>query len=97
MAKFQHKGKQIKKEGFRIKREAVLWEAKKRQEVNAIPPKEIPMVYFQELATSYLDDIRPRLQLNTVRQKAFVYRSFLSFLGSGLSGPFSRRNTGRHT
>ena len=82
MAKFQHQGKRYKKEGFKTRRAAVLWEAEKRQEVNARPPKEIPMLSFQELATADLDDIRPRMQLNTVRQKAFVYRSFLAFLGA---------------
>jgi integrase len=82
VAKFQHQGERYKKEGFTTRRAAVLWEAKKRQEVNARPPKEIPMVSFQELATAYLDDIRPRMQLNTVRQKAFVYRSFIASLGA---------------
>ena len=85
VAKFQHQGKQIKKEGFTKKREAVLWEAQKRQEINAHPPKEIPTVFFHELATIYLDECRARMQLNTVRQKAFVYRSFLRFLGSETS------------
>lgn len=82
VAKFNHQGKRYKREGFKTRRVAVLWEANKRQEVNARPPKEIPMLSFQELATAYLEDIRPRMQLNTVRQKAFVYRSFLAFLGA---------------
>jgi integrase len=82
VAKFQHQGERIKKEGFQTRRAAVLWEAKKRQEVNARTLKEIPMLSFQELATAYLDDIRARMRLNTVRQKAFVYRSFLASLGA---------------
>ena len=40
------------------------------------------MPSFQELATAYLDDIRARMRLNTVRQKAFVYRAFLAYLGA---------------
>ncbi len=40
------------------------------------------MPSFQELATAYLDDIKARMRLNTVRQKAFVYRSFLASLGA---------------
>ena len=82
VAKFNHHGKRYKKEGFKTRRAAVLWEANKRQEVDALPPKEIPMISCQEMATAYLDDIRPRMRLNTVRQKAFVYRSFLAFLGA---------------
>lgn len=84
VAKFQHQTKQYKKEGFATKGEAVLWEAQKRLEVNAEPPKEIPMVSFQELATMYLDECRPRMQLNTVRQKAYVYRTFLEHVGGDL-------------
>ena len=81
VAKFQHQCERIKKEGFKTRRAAVLWEAEKRQDVNALPPKEIPMMLsFQELATAYLDDIRPRMRINTVRQKAFGYRLFLASL-----------------
>jgi len=80
VAKFQHRKKQYKREGLKTRREAVLWEAKKRQELNAAPILEIPSVYFQELATMYLNECRARMQLNTVRQKAFVFRSFLEFL-----------------
>ena len=81
VAKFQHLRKQYKREGFRTRREAVLWEAEKRRELNAEPISETPSVSFQELATLYLEHCRARMQLNTVRQKAFVFRSFIAFMG----------------
>ena len=81
VAKFQHRGERIKKEGFKTRLEAVLWEAQKRQEVNADPLKEIPITSFRDLARAYLDDIRSRMSLNTVPQKAFVYELFMDSFG----------------
>jgi integrase len=37
---------------------------------------------FYDISALYLEDCEARFQLNTWRQKAFVYRSFLAFLGS---------------
>lgn len=82
IAKFQHWGKQYKKEGFRKKREAVLWETQKRQELGAAEPSKEPIkLSFQQLATTYLNECKARMQPNTVRQKAFVFRSFVTYLG----------------
>jgi len=81
VAKFRFQNRQYKKTGFKTRTKALQWEVKKRAELNA-PMIETPSIYFQELATDYLNDCTLRMVKNTVRQKAFVFRSFLSFLGS---------------
>lgn len=84
-SRFQWKGRTYKKEGFKTSSLAYQWEGEKRKELEApqLPP-EIHTVYFQTLATAYLDDCKLRMQLNTYRTKRACYRRFLSHLGADL-------------
>lgn len=81
VAKFQFQGKRHKKEGFKSRMEAILWESSKREELLA-PQIETPSISLHDLATEYLTHCQARMQKNTWKQKAFVYRSFLAFLGN---------------
>lgn len=83
IAKFQHQNRQYKREGIPTRREAVLWEAEKRQEVSARPPAgaRTPSISFAGLGTEYLVECQHRIRSATVNHKAFVYNSFLRFLG----------------
>jgi integrase len=79
-AKFKHENRQYKKEGFDKRASGLTWEVEKRQELNQpIVQKEIPLT-FAETSTCYLEDCKKRFQKNTWRQKAYVYRSFLTYL-----------------
>jgi len=82
VAKFQNGKKQYKKQGFENRSEAIIWEAEKRKELDAPEVTEIPSVSFQEVATAYLKHCEARMALNTVRQKAFEYRSFIASTGN---------------
>lgn len=77
-AKFQYRRRQYKKEGFRTQSEALRWLIKTRQELKNPPQHEVIALSFFQVATKYLEDCEARYQKNTWRQKAFVYRNFLS-------------------
>ncbi|MFH2065655.1 MAG: tyrosine-type recombinase/integrase [Pseudomonadota bacterium] len=83
-AQFRHKLKRYKKEGFKSRKEAIQWEAKKRQEVEA-PAIAIPTHSYQQVSTDYISDCKTRMQKNTWRQKIFIHRSFLAFIGKDIS------------
>ena len=82
IAKFKHNKKQYKKEGFKTRSKALEWEVQKRHEIESPSepePKTIRLT-FSQVSTIYLEDCQARFQKNTWRQKAFVYRNFLSFI-----------------
>lgn len=83
IAKFTWRGRQHKHQAA-TRREAVKWESEKRVELGARPPVQIRSTYLHELATDYLEHCGPRMRHNTVRQKAHVYRSFISFVAGDL-------------
>jgi len=76
--KFQYQGRQYKKRGFKTRRDAEKARNEHRQELQA--PKTTNMA-FSELCNAYLDFCQGRLRDNTIRQKAFVYRSLVGFIG----------------
>jgi len=82
--RFQHQGQIQKQEGFKTRSDATIAEGRKREEVNAPPILTIPSVSFQELSTDYLKECRIKMQKNTWRNKASVYRRFLGFIGSDI-------------
>jgi integrase len=80
IAKFYYQNRQYKKEGFKTRSKAQEWEVQKRKEMkNPSEPEPIRLT-FSQASTIYLKDCRARFQKNTWRQKAFVYRKFLSFI-----------------
>jgi integrase len=80
VAKFKHRGKQFVKEGFQTRSEAIQWEGKKREEVEAPIITQIDGVLLLEMMNQYLDDCNLRMRFNTVRQKRRIYRLFLAAL-----------------
>ena len=79
--KFKYEKRQYKKEGLASRAEAILWEAEKRKEVLAkAKPRKTPLT-FSNIANRYLEHCQARMQKNTWRQKAFVYRSFIRYVG----------------
>ncbi len=58
-----------------------MWEAQKRYEVGAQSQRDTPKLSFQQLVNMYLSECRAKMQLNTVRQKEFVFRCFVESLG----------------
>jgi hypothetical protein len=80
VAKFQYQNRQYKKEGFQTRQKAREWEMQKRNELKNPPSPETIRLTFSQVSTMYLEDCEARFQKNTVRQKAFVCRNFLSFL-----------------
>ena len=82
VAKFQFQCRQYKKEGFKNRSKALEWEVKKRKELKNPPPPEPILLTFSQVSTKYLEDCKARFQKNTWRQKAFVYRSLLAYIGS---------------
>lgn len=83
MYKFQFQGIRYRQKGFQSRDQAIRAEGLKRAAVQA-PMSEIPLTSFAELATQYLDHCKSYMQKNTWRQKAFVFRSFITFLGSDI-------------
>ena len=80
IAKFQYQKKQYKKEGFQSRSKALAWVVEKRAELKN-PPLPLPIrLTFSQVSTMYLEDCQARFQKNTWRQKAFVYRNFLTFI-----------------
>ncbi len=80
-AKFKYQGRQFKKEGFQSRVKALAWEVQKREELQK--PHQIHLT-FSQVASKYLSFCQMRMMKNTYRQKAFVYRSFLTFLHNDL-------------
>jgi len=80
VSKFQYQKKQYKKEGFQTRSEALTWEVEKRNELKNPPTPETIRLTFSQVSTMYLEDCKDRFQKNTWRQKAFVYRNFLTFI-----------------
>ena len=80
VSKFQYQKRQYKKEGFQTRSDALAWEVKKRDELKNPPPEEPIRLTFSQVSTMYLEDCQARFQKNTWRQKAFVYRNFLTFI-----------------
>lgn len=82
IAKFKHNSKQYKKEGFKTRSKALKWEIQKRDELKNPPEPEPEPIRstFSQVSTKYLEDYQARFQKNTWRQKAFVYRNFLTFI-----------------
>lgn len=83
-SRFQWRGRTYKKEGFVTKSAAYRWEGDQRRMLEAPQIAETPTVFFQELATMYLDDCMLRHQLNTYRQKRTCYREFIAYLGNDM-------------
>ena len=83
IAKFTWRGRQYKHQAG-TRREAAAWEASKRVELGARRQAPTRSTYFHEMATAYLEHCAPRMRPNTVRQKAHVYRAFISFLGGDM-------------
>jgi len=80
IAKFTFQNQQYKKEGFEKRSKALEWEVDKREELENPPPSEPIRLTFSQVSTKYLEDCKARFQKNTYRQKAFVYRNFLTLL-----------------
>jgi hypothetical protein len=80
IGKFHYQNRQYKKEGFKTRSKAEDWVVEKRNELKNPPEPEPILFTFSQVSTKYLEDCQARFQKNTWRQKAFVYRKFLSFL-----------------
>jgi integrase len=80
IAKFYHQNRQYKKEGFKTRSKAEGWVVEKRNQLKNPPAPEPILLTFSQASTKYLEDCQARFQKNTWRQKAFVYRKFLSYL-----------------
>jgi integrase len=80
VAKFHFQNIQYKREGFKTRTEAQDWEVQKKKELSAPSTKEMTRLTFSQISNMYLEDCQARFQKNTWRQKAFVYRNFLTFL-----------------
>jgi integrase len=79
ITKFYYQNCQYKKEGFQTRSEAQAWEVEKKKELKMPPKSEMIRLSFSQISTMYLEDCKARFQKNTWRQKAFVYRNFLTF------------------
>jgi site-specific recombinase XerD len=79
---FRHHGKVVKKEGFQTQGEAAEAEGRKRSELRgeSYQPQRI---FLGELQDRYLTECATvkGLAANTIRQKAFVFKSVMDFLG----------------
>ena len=85
-SRFQWKNQTHKREGFKTKSEAFMWEGERRRELEAPAlPMVTPTISFQGLATMYLDDCMLRMQKNTYRAKRSCYRRFLAYLGADVA------------
>ena len=82
-ARFMMDGKIYKKEGFQKKSKALEWEANERYKIRHPEPlesKPTPLT-FALVSNKYLQTYSSDFhQKNTYRQKAFVYRTFITFL-----------------
>jgi len=82
-ARFMLDGKIYKKEGFPTKSEAAAWEENERyrqKHPEQAEPKTTPLT-FARVSNKYLGNYSSDYhQKNTYRQKAFVFRSFITFL-----------------
>ena len=78
IAKFKYHNKQFKREGFETRAKALEWEVEKRNKLKNPPEPEMTPLTFSQISTMYLEDCQARFQKNTWRQKAFVYRNFLT-------------------
>jgi integrase len=95
-AKFSFQKKQYKREGMASRTEAITWEAEKRKELlEETKPKETPLA-FSDIANEYLLDCQARMQKNTWRQKAFVYRSFIGRIGDHAAINITKRQVIEH-
>jgi len=81
IAKFRHQSRQYKREGFEKREHALKWEVEERERVSKKPTH---LIFFKELSEKYLLSCRTWMEHNTVRQKATVYRAFLTFQGSDI-------------
>ena len=82
-ARFMLDGKIYKKEGFQTKSEAVEWEENERYKIRHPENSEVKTIplTFARVSNEYLQIYSSDYhQKNTYRQKAFVYRTFLTFL-----------------
>lgn len=79
---FRHQGKVIKKEGFATQGEAAEAEGQRRSELKGEPYRP-PQMFLGDLQDRYLIECRTVKGLadNTIRQKGFVFKSFMDFLG----------------
>jgi len=80
VAKFKFQNLQFKKEGFKTRSKALEWEVQERDKLENPPAPEPIRLTFSQASTKYLEDCEARFQNNTWRQKAFVYRTFLTFI-----------------
>ena len=80
--KFQHQGRQYFKSGFETKREAAAAESEHRKSLKN--PSSETSITLSELCEMYLDHCQGRFRHNTIRQKIFVYRSMIRFIGSDM-------------
>lgn len=82
-ARFMVGGQIYKKEGFQTKSEALEWEENEKYKIRHpenLEVKTTPLTFAQvsnEYLQTYASDFH---QENTYRQKAFVYRTFITFL-----------------
>jgi integrase len=87
--RFKFRGKIYKQEGFTSYAEALQAEARKREELSAPAIAQILLVSLAMLGDDYLTYcMRRGMAHNTVRQKAFVYRKFLGYLGQDLPAAY---------
>jgi integrase len=78
---FQHLGQRHSKTGFKTKAEARANMEGARKELRE-PPALIPAAtVFKSVANDYLDYAKRRYVVKTYKQKVFVYKSFMEFVG----------------
>lgn len=82
-----------RKAGFKSKHDGIIWEGRERAKLGAPQTIPTPLIYFQEMATKYLEWCKLRMQPNSIGQKIFVYRSFLQFINGDQPAPNVTRQT----
>jgi len=80
---FRHGGKVIKKEGYQTQGEAAEAEGQRRSQLKGEPYRP-PKIFLGDLQDRYLIECGTVKGLagNTLRQKGFVFKSFMDFLGA---------------
>ena len=80
-ARFKHQNQVHEQSGFRTKKSAREWIAQKRLELKKRATQRPTSGAFSALAEAYLDDHEGRFTFNTLRQKSFVFSSFIALEG----------------
>ena len=79
IAKFQFNNKTCRKRGFKTRNKAREWETGERERLRKLAYQS-DSLHFGDLADEYISHCQARMQKNTLRQKHFVYKSFLTFI-----------------